>query len=141
MKSKNIFIKPRKLGVRAWGEEVLLALVEGKYTLKRLEMNAGSKGNLQYHQKKDECGYLISGKLLLRYDDCKSGKLKEKILKQGDCFHFPPGCVHQEVAITDCVIIEVSTPHFNDRVRVEKDYGLTEDEGLPSTSIKDIVEK
>ena len=70
-------------------------------------MNAGSKGNLQY-KKKDECGYLISGKLLLRYDDCKSGKLK-KILKQGDFFISPPGCVHQEVAITDCVIIEVNT--------------------------------
>ena len=66
---------------------------------------------------------------------------KKKILEQGDCFHFPPGLVHQEEAITDCVILEVSTPHFNDRVRVEKDYGLAEEDGLPSTSIRDIIEK
>ncbi len=141
MKFKNIFVKPRDLGKRNWGKEILLALVEGKYTFKKLEMNAGSKGNLQYHHKKDECGYLLSGKLLLRYDDCKSGKLKEKILEQGDCFHFPPGFVHQEEAITDCIILEVSTPHFNDRVRVEKDYGLAEEDGLPSTSIRDVIEK
>lgn len=141
MRFKNIFIKPKNLGNRTWGKEVLLALVDGKYTLKRLEMNAGAKGNLQYHHKKDECGYLISGELLLKYDDSNNGKLKEKILKPGACFHFPPGFVHQEEAITDCVIIEVSTPHFNDRVRVEKEYGLTEEDGLPSTSKKDIIEK
>ena len=57
--------------------------------------------------------------MLVRYDNGK-GKLVKKILKQGDCFHFPPYFVHQEEAITDCEIIEVSTPHFNDRVRVEK---------------------
>ena len=76
-------------------------------------------------EKKNECGFLVSGKLLVRYDNGK-GKLVKKILKQGDCFHFPPYFVHQGKTITDCEIIEVSTPHFNDRVRVEKKYGLTE---------------
>ena len=52
MKFKDIFIKPKDLGKRIWGKEILLALVEGKYTFKKLEMNAGSKGNLQYHHKK-----------------------------------------------------------------------------------------
>ena len=44
----------------------------------------------------------------------------KKILKKGDVFHFPPKMIHQEKALTNCKIIEVSTPHFNDRVRVEK---------------------
>ena len=38
-------------------------------------------------------------------------------------FHFPPGSIHQR-AITNCEMIEASTPHFNDRVRVEKKFGI-----------------
>jgi hypothetical protein len=54
--------------------------------------------------------------------------------------HFSPGVVHQEEAITDCVLIEASTPHFNDRVRVEEIYGSSDIAGLPTTAIDDIVE-
>ena len=46
--------------------------------------------------------------------------------------------VHQEEALTDCLIIEASTPHYNDRVRVEKKYFLAEEPGLESTSIEDV---
>ena len=80
----------------------------------------------------------ISGKLLVRYEDSK-GKLNKRILKKGDSFHFPPGSVHQEEAITNCEIIEASTPHLNDRVRMEKEFGLTYTSGLPSTKPDDIV--
>ena len=59
--------------------------------------------------------------------------MKEKILKPGTSFHFPPGAVHQEEALTDCIIIEASSPHFNDRVRVEEKYGMSSKDGLPST--------
>ena len=47
-------------------------------------------------------------------------KIGTKILSKGKIFHFPPGVIHQEKALTDVEIIEASTPHFNDRVRVEK---------------------
>ena len=128
------------VGPRDWGEETLLALVSGKYSLKKLTLKAGCKGGLQYHHVKDECGYLVSGELRIRYDE-GNGVLSERLLSSGDTFHFPPGAVHQEEAITDCEIIEVSTPHFNDRVRVEARYGLPEGGGLPTTRIEDVVEK
>ena len=67
--------------------------------------------------------------------------MNNKILKAGDCFHLPPGFVHQEEALTDCEIIEISTPHFNDRVRVEKKYGIKCEEGLPTTNYSEIIEK
>ena len=95
---------------------------------------------MQYHHKKNECGYLIKGKLLIRYDN-GNGKLKEKIIKSGTSFHFPPRAVHQEQAITNCEIIEASTPHFNDRVRVENIYGIKDTSGLKSTKIKDVIFK
>ncbi len=128
------------MGKRLWGKEILIGLVSKKYSIKKLIMKAGFKGGLQYHRKKDECGYLLSGKLLIRYDD-GSGSLNNKILKAGDCFHLPPGFVHQEEALTDCEIIEISTPHFNDRVRVEKKYGIKCEEGLPTTNYSEIIEK
>lgn len=128
------------LGHRDWGEETLLALVPGKYSLKKLTLKAGSKGGLQYHHKKEECGYLVQGQLIIRFDE-GDGTLCEKILSAGDTFHFPPGAVHQEQALTDCVIIEASTPHFNDRVRVEEKYGLPNSGGLPSTTIDEVGEK
>ena len=64
--------------------------------------------------------------------------LKEKILGSGACFHFPPGSVHQEEALTNCKIIEASSPYFNDRVRVEKHYGVDNRTGLPSTKLSQI---
>ena len=140
MNKKVRFIKPIKHEKRNWGSEILLAVVPKKYSLKKLIMKAGTKGGLQYHHKKNECGYLLSGKLLIRYDNGK-GKLVNKILKPGDCFHFPPGAVHQEEALETCRIIEASTPHFNDRVRVESYYKLVTEEGLPSTKMKDVLLK
>ena len=135
MKKKHVsvvFPNIKNLGERNWGKEDLLVLIPGLLSLKRIEINKGSKGGLQYHHKKNECGYLVSGNLIIRYDK-GNGELKEKILKPGDSFHFPPGAVHQEEALSDCIIIEASSPHFNDRVRVEEKYGMSSKKGLPST--------
>ena len=140
MKKKFVSIKfPKKknLGKRIWGNEVLLALIPKLLSLKLLIIKKGSKGGLQYHHKKNECGYIISGKLKVTYAN-KKNKLINKILKKGDVFHFPPGSIHQEQAITKCQIIEASSPHFNDRVRVEKKFGMDSEQGLPSTKKKDV---
>ena len=94
---------------------------------------------MQYHRLKDEAGYLVSGQLLVRFGFPETD-LQEKILRPGDSFHFPPMCIHQEEALSDCLIVEVSTPHFNDRMRVEELFGLDSNVlgGLPSTNIQDI---
>ena len=67
--------------------------------------------------------------------------MNNKILKAGDCFHLPPGFVHQEEALTDCEIIEISTPHFNDRVRVEKNMELNVKKAFQQQTILEIIEK
>lgn len=132
------FLEPNDVGPRNWGREILIAHVPGFYTVKKLVYNKGAKGGLQAHQIKNECGYIISGKLLLRYDNGK-GEIVEKILGPGDAIHIPPGAVHQEEALEDLVIIEASNPVFNDRVRMEEEYGLKIPEGgLPSTTIDEI---
>tara|TARA_Y100000590_G_scaffold452125_1_gene594676 strand:+ start:744 stop:1169 length:426 start_codon:yes stop_codon:yes gene_type:complete len=140
IKKVAIFPKKRSVGKRSWGTEILGALIPKKISLKILKINKGHKGGLQYHRKKNECGIIISGKLLVRYIN-KNNKLSKKVLKKGDTFHFPPRCIHQEEALTNCEIIEASTPHFNDRVRVEELFGMKDSKGLKSTSLKDIIFK
>ena len=138
MKKKIIFPKIKSLGKRNWGFEDLLVLIPGVLSLKKIYIKKGNKGGLQNHHKKNECGYIVNGKLLVRYDN-GNGKLVKKTLKKGDTFHFTPGLVHQEEALTNCTIIEASTPHFNDRVRVESKYGLKNTGGLPSTKKKQVI--
>ena len=128
----DIFPESISVGERPWGSEDLLALVSKQFSVKRLKVKAGSKGGLQFHRLKDEVAVLISGEMLIRYD-LGDKVLRERIIKAGEVVHFPPGLVHQEEAITDCEIIEASSPHFNDRVRMEEFYGQGVPVGLPST--------
>lgn len=132
-----VFPSVESVGERPWGTEDLLALVSNKFSVKRLKIRAGNRGGLQFHRLKDEVAVMVSGKMLIRFD-LGDGQLREKMIGPGDVVHFPPGLVHQEEAITDCEIIEASTPHFNDRVRVEGEYGLGPSIGLPTTLISDI---
>ena len=137
---EKIFPLPKSVGKRNWGEEILLALIPKILSLKRLKIKKKNRGGLQYHRLKNECGVVISGKLLVKFD-LGNGKLKSRIIKKGQAFHFPPGLIHQEEALTNVEIVEASTPHFNDRVRVEEKYGYPSDNGMPSTKKKDIIIK
>lgn len=132
-----VFPVAQSVGHRPWGTEVLLALVSKQFSVKRLKIKAGNKGGLQYHRFKDEVAVMISGQMLIRYD-LGDKVLREKTVNAGDVVHFPPGLVHQEEAITDCEIIEASSPHFNDRVRVEEVYGFGKPQGLPTTVADEI---
>lgn len=115
-------------------------MVSKKFTFKRIRMNEGAKGGLQKHHKKDEGGYIVSGRMLVRFDR-GDGVLDTRIVETGDTFFFPQGCVHQAEALTNVEYIEVSTPYLNDREHVEHLYGLDkEDGGLPSTKLEEVIE-
>jgi len=122
---------PRDMGQRTWGEE-LLVIDTPAYIGKVLNMQAGKAGGLQKHVEKDEASYLFSGTAWV-YTDTGDGELKRFKWEAGTAIHIPPGSVHKVEAITDCVIFEASTPHFNDRVRLEEQYGRTDVDGLPTT--------
>lgn len=121
---------------RPWGSESVVAYIPGVCIGKILRMVAGAKGGLQKHRLKDESAYIVSGELIFRR--VVDGELTEEQLGPGDCVFIPKGAVHQEEAVTDCVIYEVGTPHLNDRQRVEREFGLSEEEGLPTTTLEEI---
>jgi mannose-6-phosphate isomerase len=116
---------------RSWGKEIIFGNA-AQYLGKLLMMKAGTKGGLQYHVEKEETFYLLDGIALVRYDT-GDGRLTATVMRQGECYHVPPGAVHQVEAITNCAFVEASTRHFEDRVRAEETYGLEEDGGLPTT--------
>lgn len=121
-----------------WGIETLLAVGPG-YTLKVLKYRAGEGGGLQYHMAKSESFAVLEGCGVVRYDR-GDGTLVEVRLgdgsseHSGDTVHIPAGTPHQFTAITDCLVVEASTPGTNDRVNVAERYGRTVPEGtLPTT--------
>ena len=75
----------------------------------------------QYHNIKDETVYLLSGNLVYRVWDGDTPR--DVDLKIGEAFRITPKTVHQMEAVTDCDILEVSTPHLDDVVRLEDRYG------------------
>jgi mannose-6-phosphate isomerase-like protein (cupin superfamily) len=44
-------------------------------------------------------------------------------LKVGDAFRITPGTIHYMEAVTDCDVLEVSTPELDDVVRLKDRYG------------------
>jgi len=118
---------------RSWGVEYLMYVVPNSYSIKLLQINKGFAGGLQKHHLKHEIGYLLEGSLRVTTIDNEFNPV-EYTLKEGSLFSFPPGLYHQEEALTDVFILEASTPHFNDRVRIDSDSI----NALPSTSVSDV---
>lgn len=108
---------PEVIGPKPWGTELLVAQTDD-YIGKVLLMRAGGTGALQYHIRKDETFYLFSGVANVEYED-EGGRRHLVEMQPGEAYHVPPGAVHRVEAISDCVFFEASTPHFEDRVKVE----------------------
>lgn len=105
---------------KPWGHETIWARAD-RYVGKILHINAGHELSVQYHNKKDETVHLLSGEIVYRV---KKGELLEDVhLRVGESFRITPGTVHQMVALTDCEVLEVSTPEVDDVVRLSDKYG------------------
>ena len=111
---------PIKSVPKPWGHETIWAHTDA-YVGKILHINAGHSLSVQYHNVKDETVYLLSGKLIYRVWDGDTPR--DVGLQVGDAFRITPKTVHQMEAVTDCDILEVSTPHLDDVVRLKDRYG------------------
>lgn len=111
---------PRRIE-KPWGWELIWAETGG-YVGKLLFVRAGESLSLQYHELKDESWLVREGRARLELGDVE-GDLESLEISPGDAFHFPPGTVHRLVGVEDTLVIEVSTPHLEDVVRVEDEYG------------------
>jgi len=115
------FDSPKRVE-KPWGHELWWAQTE-RYVGKLLHVKAGHRLSLQYHVRKDETIHLWSGELTLVLDEGDGKGLAEHRLLPGQSYRVRPGTRHRMVAVTDCDILEVSTPEVEDVVRLEDAYG------------------
>jgi mannose-6-phosphate isomerase len=107
---------------KPWGHETIWARSD-RYVGKILHINAGHELSVQYHNRKDETVYLLSGKIVYRVQQPGEDGLDDMQLLVGESFRITPGTIHQMVALTDCDVLEVSTPEIDDVVRLSDKYG------------------
>ena len=107
---------------KPWGHETIWA-ANNLYVGKILHITAGHKLSVQYHVQKDETVYLLSGELKYCVQLDGSERPEDMQLKAGEAFHVTPGTIHSMEAVTDCDVLEASTPHLDDVVRLTDAYG------------------
>jgi len=113
--------KSPKIVTKPWGREEWIELND-RYCYKRLYINAGTRTSFQYHNKKSETNYIISGEAEIWLENDK-GVLEKEKMKAGDFFSVVPPRKHRVIALTDLILQEVSTPEVDDVVRIEDDAG------------------
>ena len=102
---------------KPWGRELIFARAP-KYVGKIIVIKKGGRLSLQYHRRKHESVYVLSGKLALRL-----GR-RTIVAGPGRTFTVTPGTVHRFSAPHGRVtLVEVSTPELDDVVRLADDYG------------------
>ena len=111
---------PRKVE-KPWGWELVWAEA-GDYVGKLLFVRAGESLSLQYHEVKDESWLVQEGRARLELGEV-GGELETFEIAPGDAYRLRPGTVHRMTAVEDTLVIEVSTNHLTDVVRLEDRYG------------------
>ena len=114
-------VEPRRVE-KPWGHELIWAETEA-YVGKVLFVRAGQSLSLQYHEVKEESWLVESGRARLELGRAGEAALHEEVVTAGAAFHYSPGTVHRLTALEDTTILEVSTPHLDDVIRLEDAYG------------------
>ena len=104
---------------KPWGHEELWASTDG-YVGKILFIKKGHRLSRQYHVVKEETIMVLEGMLYIEIGE--NGE-QQMYLPAGYTFHVEPKTVHRFCAVDqDVRLVEVSTPHLQDVVRLEDDY-------------------
>lgn len=115
---------------KPWGYEIHWVKEGMPYMGKLIHINEGKRLSLQYHDKKQESWFLIQGRGKVIWED-KDGNMVETELEEEKGYTCDIGQKHRLAGITDCDIIEVSTPEIGNTYRLEDDYARgTETEEL-----------
>jgi mannose-6-phosphate isomerase len=106
---------------KPWGHEIIWAHTDA-YVGKILHVEAGHALSLQYHERKDETIHLLRGRMRLLIGP-SADELVEVELAEGQSVRIRPGTLHLMEALSDVDILEASTPHLDDVVRLRDRYG------------------
>ncbi len=101
---------------KPWGREIIIAH-ETEYIGKIIEVEKEAQLSYQYHEDKKETLYVLSGRMKIIMET------EEIVFKEGEAVTLYPGDKHRIEAIDALRIIEVSTSHMEDVVRLKDEYG------------------
>jgi quercetin dioxygenase-like cupin family protein len=107
---------------KPWGHETIWAHTD-RYVGKILHVKAGHALSVQYHERKDETVHLLTGELRYWVQLPGEAELRDQRLVAGESFRITPGTVHYMEAVSDCDILEASTPELDDVIRLQDRYG------------------
>jgi mannose-6-phosphate isomerase-like protein (cupin superfamily) len=107
---------------KPWGHELIFANVPGGFAGKELHVRAGQSLSMQYHEHKEEVLAVRSGRIQLEIGP-SADALDRIELVPGDTVHIRPGTVHRTTALEDSIVLEASTYHPDDVVRLDDLYG------------------
>ncbi len=119
-----------KIVEKPWGREIWYA-DQAAYAGKILEVKKGCRLSLQYHERKTETLYLVSGQMVLTFRALAPGETPSASLVSaadqrawlpGQTVHIPVRTIHRFEALEDSVLIESSTPDLTDVVRLQDDF-------------------
>ena len=106
---------------KPWGYELHWVKDDAPYMGKIEHINAGARLSLQIHDQKQESWYIMAGRAKVVWEN-NNGELIETELQPGMGYSTSVGQRHRLVGITECDIIEVSTPERGTTWRLEDDY-------------------
>ena len=106
---------------KPWGYELHWTPADKPYMGKILHVNADARLSLQLHDKKQESWMILSGRGKVIWEN-SNGELTETELVVGQGYSCALGQKHRLAGITDCDILEVSTPEIGTTYRLEDDY-------------------
>ena len=119
MLEKKMIDKIRKID-KPWGSELIWAETKD-YVGKILFIKKDNRLSRQYHQTKEETIFVKIG--ILGLEVGQGEEVQQFALNAGQSYHVKPGTVHRFCApYGDVELIEVSTPHLDDVIRLEDDY-------------------
>lgn len=107
---------------KPWGYEICWTPRDKPYVGKVIHIDTGARLSLQSHDQKSESWYLLSGKAAVIWEQEPGGELIQTALEAGVGYSCGVGQRHRLTGITDCDILEVSTPEVGTTLRLEDDY-------------------
>lgn len=107
---------------KPWGYELHWVPAGQPYMGKIIHIAAGKRLSLQAHEQKTESWLVIGGRVKLVAENSQ-GELEEVELEPGKGYTSHIGQKHRLAAVTDCDVVEVSTPEIGTTFRLEDDYG------------------
>lgn len=106
---------------KPWGYELHWVADNQPYMGKIIHINKNARLSLQIHDKKSESWLLINGQAKVIWENSLGELVETKLIKEHG-YTTSIGQKHRLIGITDCDIVEVSTPEIGITWRLEDDY-------------------